>query len=226
MNASSGREPQDRQWRRDELVSIYGAFIELDPVSAGDVAGGVVDKKQARHLVAERRLSLPALDHAGFCAGLGTFLATNVDRSKRVLIYDAMGDEVSLTALIEADPEPAKRFAVTRTPNEGYALSLHPWGGPSERHRYGYLQPAHDAPVVDDAEIGAVLVPALAFDVGGMRLGRGKGYYDRLLIRSGPDRLRIGMTAGLIADRVPRDSYDIAMTHLAAAGRVDPVDAT
>ncbi len=87
----------------------------------------------------------------------------------------------------------------------------------------GYKQPKADSPQIADSEVGALLVPALIFDPSGARLGRGAGYYDRLLARLDPAAARIGMTAGLVADRLPVEDHDIAMTHLATAHEVVPV---
>lgn len=48
--------------------------------------------------------------------------------------------------------------------------------------------------VVDPQEIDAVLVPLLAFDRKGYRVGYGKGYYDRYLFRCRPDVAKIGFS--------------------------------
>ncbi len=159
------------------------------------------------------------IDHAGTVAALRVFLDAVVPDG-RVVIYDAMADEVDLAGLVATTPEPENRFAVTRTPEVGHDLTLHPFGGPSEQHRYGYRQPLADGPIVADGDVAAVLVPGLGFDRWGTRLGRGAGYYDRLLSRLGPGVVRVGMTAGIVVERLPSDDHDVAMTSLATADGV------
>ncbi|MEZ5340511.1 MAG: 5-formyltetrahydrofolate cyclo-ligase [Acidimicrobiales bacterium] len=75
-------------------------------------------------------------------------------------------------------------------------------------------------PRVDDAAIGVVLVPALAFDRSGQRLGWGAGYYDRLLSRLGPDVVRVGVSDGFIVDSIPSEPHDCVMDFLATEAGV------
>ncbi len=187
--------------------------------TVGDDAGLVEEKRRWRAQARSDRGGIP-LDHEGFCRSLEDFLDREVPAELRVVVYQAMGTEIDLGALVDAHPDPGRRYALTRTPDAGLDLTVHPWGCPQERHPYGYDQPRADAPTVADDEIGAVLVPALAFDRGGQRLGRGKGYYDRLLARLTPSCLRIGITGDYVVDRLPVGRHDIAMTHLAFCDRV------
>ncbi len=131
-----------------------------------------------------------------------------------VLVFLPMIHEVNLTPLVENDA--TSRFVATRTPERDGDLSVHELGGPLEVHRFGFLQPHSSAPVVSPDEIDVALLPGLAFDLYGNRLGRGAGYFDRLLRATRPDAAHVGVVAaGLVVDRLPADDHDIPMENLA-----------
>lgn len=182
-----------------------------------------VEKRSWRARARAERAAIE-LNHDGFCRSLDRFLTDAVPADLRIVAYQAMGEEIDLSRLVDGHPEPERRFALTRTPTNGLALTVHPWGCPQERHRYGYDQPRADSPLVADGAIGAVLVPALAFDRTGARLGRGKGYYDRFLSRLAPWCLRIGITGDYVVERLPVGHHDVVMTHLAFSDRVVAID--
>lgn len=89
------------------------------------------------------------------------------------------------------------------------------------RGSFDIREPAAGAPLVEPATIDIVLCPGLGFDRRGTRLGRGRGFYDRILARTPPSALRIGIAfEEQIADPLPSDPHDIPMTHLATPGGV------
>lgn len=127
--------------------------------------------------------------------------------ARTVLTYYPLLDEVNLTSLLEAVPDVT--FLSTRTPDQGGALTVHELGGPLEVHRFGFLQPHASAPERAPDDIDVVLLPGLAFDLWGVRLGRGAGYYDELLSRVGRRTVRIGVVpTALVVDRLPRHDHD------------------
>lgn len=133
--------------------------------------------------------------------------------SGTVLLYLPMGDELDLREL--ADAGLPGTLAVTRTPAEG-PLTVHPFHGPLEEHRFGFLQPLAGAPQVDPADIAVALVPGRCFDEEGTRIGRGVGYYDELLARLPESAYRVGIAPrALVVRRLPSTHRDVAMSHLA-----------
>ncbi len=184
------------------------------------------DEKRTARARARAAAEGVVIDHRAHVVAIAAFLEREVPATGRIVVYDAIPGEVDLAGLVAGDAAPSQRFALTRTPDVGHELTVHPLGGPTERHRYGYRQPVADGPRVADDAIGAVLVPALAFDRRGNRLGRGAGYYDRFLARLGPGVLRIGLCAVPPVEALPVDGHDVAMTHLSLGGRVEPVPLT
>lgn len=78
--------------------------------------------------------------------------------------------------------------------------------------------------LVDDGKRTAVLIPGVAFDARGGRLGRGGGWYDRMLVRY-PRAVRVGCGYDVqVVERVPRDPWDVAMDHVVTDARSIAVD--
>ena len=74
---------------------------------------------------------------------------------------------------------------------------------------HGILEPAASTPA-SAAELRAILVPGLAFDAKGGRLGHGKGHFDRLL--ESTDALLIGLCfENHLVETVPMESHDVRM---------------
>ena len=134
-----------------------------------------------------------------------------------VLTYLAMGDEVDLSPL---EGVPGVRWAITRTPEAG-PVTVHLLGGEMERHPLGFEQPSAAAPQLDPLALDVLLLPGLAFDRHGGRLGRGKGYIDGLLSRVRRDAVTIGIAPeAVIVERLPMEGHDRALSHLASEGGI------
>lgn len=74
---------------------------------------------------------------------------------------------------------------------------------------YGILEPSV-VKTADERDIDVILVPGLAFDRHGGRMGFGKGYYDRLLETS--SAVKIGLCYDFqLFDTIPTESHDVPM---------------
>ena len=135
-------------------------------------------------------------------------------KASKVLLFLPLADEIDLSLLASAGLRCS--FVATRTPDEGGALTVHELGGPLEKHRFGFMQPGADAPELDPAELDVLLLPGLAFDLWGTRLGRGAGYFDRLLMRVDLATPVVGVTpAAVVVDRLPLEVHDMVVGFIA-----------
>jgi 5-formyltetrahydrofolate cyclo-ligase len=193
----------------------------VEPDERVTPAGMPTDKASWRRWAATVAANA-TIDHDAIVSGLRDFIAaTTIDDAERwILTFRPMAGEVDLDALLDDH-----RCAVTRT-HGGGRLTIHPADAPTERHRWGYLQPVSDAIEIAPADITIALVPGAAFDERGHRLGHGAGYYDRLLPMLRPGVARVGVTpAALVVGELPHEPHDIAMTHLATESGVRAVSA-
>ena len=77
---------------------------------------------------------------------------------------------------------------------------------------FGILEPGPDARLCSPGEIDLLLVPGVAFTCGGLRCGRGRGYYDRYLAQTAFRGFRLGVCfAHQLIDALPAEAHDVTM---------------
>lgn len=89
-------------------------------------------------------------------------------------------------------------------------------GDPLEAGPFGIIQPKRRTPAV---EPDLILVPLIAIDARGTRLGRGKGHYDRALMRLKKSRARlvgVGWPLQRLTEAIPADEWDIPLDAFAS----------
>jgi 5-formyltetrahydrofolate cyclo-ligase len=125
-----------------------------------------------------------------------------------------MGDEIDIRPLMRRLEAAGHTLALPVTPPRGQPLLFRRWrcGGPLVPGRFGTSVPPEDAEAVIPA---ALLVPLLAFDATGLRLGYGGGYYDRTLAAL-PGAWALGVAfAGQQVAKVPAGPHDVPLHGIA-----------
>lgn len=133
---------------------------------------------------------------------------TFFQQSETILTYMPFKSEVDITPLFARHPE--KRWVLPRIiPEEDHRMVFHRYDAAQlVRHPLGMLEPAADSSEVPSTEIQLVLVPGLAYDRHGWRLGYGGGYFDRFLTGFA------GVCAGIVfhtlfLDELPHGTFDV-----------------
>lgn len=84
-------------------------------------------------------------------------------------------------------------------------------------NHFQIAEPDQNARVIDPQKINVMILPLLACDQQGNRLGYGKGYYDRLLARCSTDMLRVGINYFLpLQENIPHEAHDMPLHGLMA----------
>lgn len=131
------------------------------------------------------------------------------------MVFAPLPNEINVTPAAMVALESGKRVTVPRI--DWNARTLTPalvldWLGDLMPDRFGTRAPRPDLPTVPLEEIDAALIPALACTRRGERLGRGAGFYDRFLARSGFRAASIGVIfSAQLADQLPREPHDRAL---------------
>ena len=125
------------------------------------------------------------------CAALHTWLGQHPDL-KTIAVFSALPGEVNLLEFITRHPQII--WVYPRI--DGHTLAFHAVKNPSTDlilGNFGIMESSPTHQLIPESEIDAFICPGLAFDKNGGRLGRGKGFYDRILINARPDALKIGV---------------------------------
>lgn len=130
-----------------------------------------------------------------------------------IMAYTAIPPEVDLSPVLEAILAAGKTLIMPRCEADGMMTARRIDDlGQLTSGTYGIPEPNSDAPVVSAAEIDLILVPGMAFDASGRRLGRGKGYYDRFLSDFHGKTMGI---CGQLMEEIPVEQHDITMDAVA-----------
>jgi 5-formyltetrahydrofolate cyclo-ligase len=178
-----------------------------------------------RRVLADRDALPRSVRTAASDAIAGRILERADFRAARVVLLTLpFGSEWDTAAVVRAALAAGRIVAVPRVDKESRMLELHAIADPERDVVAGYRdipEPLPACPRVPRDTIDFVLVPGVAFDRRGRRMGYGGGYYDRLLPLLSPRAVRVaGAFEVQLVERVPAAPHDIAVGAVVTESRV------
>ena len=183
-------------------------------------------KRRVRDEVLARRAALTPAEHAAAGAAIvARMLALpSFQAARTVLLTLPFRDEWDTRPLVAAASAAGKRVVLPRVDLASRMLSLHVIAGLERDVAPGYRgidEPHAHLPHVAPGAIDWVLVPGVAFDLDGRRLGYGGGFYDRLLPLLPPAARRVaGAFDEQVVAAVPVAPHDVLMHQLVSPARL------
>ena len=166
-------------------------------------------RAQVRQAFAGRSAAELASASAAACDAVRSYIDSMGKSCLTILLYWALPDEVQTSGLVESLSRAGHTVLLPVVVGEDLELRVFNGLSSMAPGPFGILEPQCSVFTDYDA-IDLAIVPGRAFTLDGARLGRGRGYYDRLL------PLLLCPKAGLcypwqIVPAIPMDSHDIPM---------------
>lgn len=142
-----------------------------------------------------------------------------------VMLYLSMRSEVETDTLLEKLLHAGKHICAPVVDTDQNRLIPRRIQGAETalvRHRYGMLEPNTVCPIFPISQLQLIVVPGIAFDCKGYRLGYGKGFYDRFLA-SCPHAIPIGLAYQIqVVENTFPHVWDVPVKHIfTETGRID-----
>ena len=172
-----------------------------------------IDKKELRKLIRQRKrqFSDSQLQELSFAVTESLVAHPRIKEAKVVMAYCSLADEVYTRSLIDKLRAMGKTVVLPVVLDETrMEVRIYNDANDLKEGAYGISEPAGIR--YDEIEnIDVAIVPGMAFDKEGHRLGRGKGYYDRMLCKM-PHLYKIGICFDFQkTETVPTEATDIKM---------------
>ena len=137
--------------------------------------------------------------------------------SETILLYHSLPDELPTLGMLSSWSK-TKKIYLPRVVADTLEIGLYT-KEELQQGAFGITEPSHSVPPAEIRHIDMAIVPGTAFDCLGNRIGRGKGYYDRLL--KCLDTYAIGVCYDFaLLDTLPADDHDIRMQRVVTPNRI------
>lgn len=210
----------DYNWRKGGLTARRAEIIKENDFynqrycGCEFSIGHLKDSKPLiRKAVKERVAAMSETDKQTEADVLFSYLENleQVRNSKKILLYHPMTDEIDVMKAVRKWAE-TKEIYLPAIEGDDIVIRQYKSEQDLKIGKYGILEPV-GAVLDNPEEIDLVIVPGRAFDIRGYRLGRGKGYYDRLLPKMRAIKIGVCFDCQYIF-RVPAEEHDIPMDYV------------
>lgn len=174
-----------------------------------------MDKVILRRIIGEKKRAMTAREIEEKSAWLAQMLFKSAayQQADSLYAYVAFNQEVRTRPIIKRAWADGKRVAVPKVADGAMRFIWLDSFDQLAEGCFGVEEPMEDEPVADDAE-ALVLVPGLAFDAHGHRVGYGGGYYDRWLAAH-PGHPTVALLYEFqMVDELENEDHDIAVDQL------------
>lgn len=149
------------------------------------------------------------------------------EKSNIIFIYVNMDSEINTIEIIKESLKRGKRVAVPKVlpvEKEMVALEIKSLLDLNESGSYGILEPGLDKKEVSE-QVDLVVLPGLAFEENGYRIGYGGGFYDKFLNKhKNIDKVALCYNFQIISD-MPKEDYDQRVDAIMTESKTITVDA-
>ena len=174
-------------------------------------------RKEIRAALEKISPAVRAVESIGLCERL----KTQMPSARTILFFAPLPDELDVWPLLEQFLAAGKICAlpffdsVTQTYSARRVQNL---AADISIGKFGVREPASSCAEIPLEKFDLILAPGVAFDWNGNRLGRGRGFYDRLLTKTGGLKCGVGYDFQLIG-KIPVEPHDARVNFVVTPGR-------
>lgn len=175
-----------------------------------------MDKKTIRQNIRDRKrqFTQQQLDELSLAVISKLLEHPRIQEATTLLLYYSLPDEVNTHDLVNLLTQQGKKILLPKV-IDGENMEIRDYTGPQDLQMgsYNILEPTGQL-ITDYGAIEVAVVPGMSFDTHCNRLGRGKGYYDRFLVKI-PQAYKIGVCFDFQKlESIPTGEYDLPMNEV------------
>ena len=148
------------------------------------------------------------------CKKLADYISKSYPEQSNILIYDPLAGEVDILYLLPLLPQ--MNFCLPRVLAKKQMEAV-PFSQIDQLipHKFATRTPPKENKAISSNQIQVIILPGLAFQTNGARLGFGGGYYDRYLLENSSEKIGVCFRYQIVIDlKIPMHSHDIFMDRI------------